>query len=293
MKVVTFNIQYGLGADGRYDLARTARAVDGADVIALQEVERFWQRSGCVDEVAVLADLLPEYHWVYGPNLDIHADLEDGARPVHRRRQFGNLVLSRRPILSSRNFPLPKHGTLTQHSIQQGLLEAVVDSELGPLRVYTTHLSHLASETRMAQVDHILGIVERAHAEGGAWCGGHPDPHSGWTEGDPPPMPRAGMLLGDLNLQVGSPEYDRLVGPLSPRHGRLNRRDGLVDAWVAAGHAEDDGVTCPAESGEPGTGKRIDHFLVTSDLAPGVRSAWIDSRCEASDHLPVWVELAG
>ena len=34
MKFVTYNIQYGLGKDDRYDLARIAREVEAADVIA-------------------------------------------------------------------------------------------------------------------------------------------------------------------------------------------------------------------------------------------------------------------
>ena len=38
MQFVTYNIQYGLGEDGRYDLDRIAAAVEDADVIALQEV---------------------------------------------------------------------------------------------------------------------------------------------------------------------------------------------------------------------------------------------------------------
>ncbi|TIN57465.1 MAG: EEP domain-containing protein, partial [Mesorhizobium sp.] len=42
MKLVSYNIQYGYGSDGRYDLARATRLVDGADIIALQEVERHW-----------------------------------------------------------------------------------------------------------------------------------------------------------------------------------------------------------------------------------------------------------
>jgi endonuclease/exonuclease/phosphatase family metal-dependent hydrolase len=252
MKIVTFNIQYGLGGDGRYDLARTARAVAGADVITLQEVERWWQRSGYVDQAAEIARHLEDYHWVFGANLDIDASIRTPeGKPLHRRRQFGNMILSRTPILSSRNFPLPKHGTLTQHSIQQGLLEVVVETPSGPLRVYTTHLSHLAPETRMPQAEHILGILERAYAEGGAWCGGHPDPDAGWTEGDPPPMPREAVLTGDLNLEAGSAEYERLVGPCSPRHGRLNRRGGLVDAWVAAGHDERAGDTCAASDHRP------------------------------------------
>ena len=64
MKLVTYNIQYGLGKDKRYDLARVAREIEDADVIALQEVERHWQRSGCVDAPALLGSHLPEQHWV-------------------------------------------------------------------------------------------------------------------------------------------------------------------------------------------------------------------------------------
>ena len=103
-------------------------AVRGADVIALQEVDRFWRRTGMIDQPAELSRRLPDYHWVYGANLDIDASYRDGGDAlVNRRKQFGTMLLSRSPILSSRNFPLPKYGALTLHSIQQGLLEGVVD----------------------------------------------------------------------------------------------------------------------------------------------------------------------
>ncbi|TIP84518.1 MAG: EEP domain-containing protein, partial [Mesorhizobium sp.] len=36
MKLVSYNIQYGFGGDGRYDLARCTNIVAGADIIALQ-----------------------------------------------------------------------------------------------------------------------------------------------------------------------------------------------------------------------------------------------------------------
>ena len=52
MRLVTYNIRHSLGQDGRYDLARVVRAVEGADVIALQEVERFWPRRGMADQPA-------------------------------------------------------------------------------------------------------------------------------------------------------------------------------------------------------------------------------------------------
>ena len=164
MKVVTYNIQYGLGKDNRYDLARIAREIEDADVIALQEVERHWQRSGCVDSPAVLRAQLPEHHWVYGANLDMDASYRDTeGRLVNRRRQFGTMILSRLPIVSSRNHMLPKYGTLTQHSIQQGALEAVIVTErAGPVRIYSIHLSHLSAATRLPQVEALLDIQRRA-----------------------------------------------------------------------------------------------------------------------------------
>ena len=99
MKFVSYNIQYGTGRDGVVDLARIARAVEGADVIALQEVERFSQRTSLQDQPALLAALLPGYHWVYGPGMDLHADVvaPDG-RVTQQRRQFGNMLLSKTPL---------------------------------------------------------------------------------------------------------------------------------------------------------------------------------------------------
>ena len=296
MKFVTYNIQYGLGRDGRYDLDRTARVVEGADVIALQEVERFWKRSGYVDEVARLAERLADFHWVYAPGLDIDASTRgaDG-RLIRRRRQFGIMLLSRSPIISSRGFPLPKYGTLKQHSIQQALLEAVIDTPAGPIRVYSVHLSHLSAETRVPQIEALLDIIDRAPSEGGAWCGGHPNPDAGWTEGEEPPMPRQAMIMGDFNFVPDSSQYDKIAGPVSPNYGRLVRRDGLLDAWVVAGHGENDRVTSPAVANGPGAGMDIDSCLdycfVTVDLAGRVRGVHIDGTADASDHQPVWIDL--
>jgi endonuclease/exonuclease/phosphatase family metal-dependent hydrolase len=284
MRLMTWNIQYGLGRDGRYDLDRIAREIlaHAPDVVALQEVERFWDRSGNLDEPAELGRRMQGYRWVYGANLDMAKPTD--AEP-NRRRQFGTMLLSRTPILSARNFPLPKLGALTQHSIQQGALEGVVATPGGGhLRVYSVHLSHLASATRLPQVDALLDICARAYGEGGAWCGSHPEPTAGWTEGTVPPMPREAVIMGDLNFTPDSPEYERCVGAWTERYGRLGRRDGFLDAWTAAGHAETDGATI-------GNGKRIDYVLVAAWLAQRVRGAFVDDAAAGSDHQPVVVDL--
>lgn len=285
MKCVSYNIQYGLGSDGVYDLARIADEVASADVIALQEVDRYWKRSGMVDSPAVLADHLPEHHYVFGANLDMDASFTENGRVVSRRKQFGTMILSRWPILSSRNFPLPKWGDRQHHSIQQGLLEAVIATPLGALRFYSVHLSHLSAATRLPQIERILEILATAPFEGGAWCGGHPDPESGWLEENEPPMPDEFVLMGDFNFAHSSPEYDRMIGGVAPGHGRLTNRAGLVDAWVAAGHAENEGST------HPNAKTRIDHCFVSASLSENVKRVTIDQAAVGSDHWPLWIRF--
>lgn len=286
MKLISYNIQYGFGADGRNDLERVAAEIRDADIIALQEVERFWQRTGSVDQCEILSELLPQHYWVYGANLDMDASTRDANGRVRNcRRQFGTMILSRYPILSSRNFPLPKHASMTQHSIQQGLLEAVVDCLGGPIRIYSVHLSHLCSATRLPQVDAILGILNRAPLEGGAWCGSHPAPSAGWTEGAMPPMPDEVVLMGDMNFESTSPEYERIVGPVSPKHGRIVNPRGLADAFVMSGHREGEGSSVRSSA------RRIDHCFISSWLAPNLGHVWIDEEAKGSDHFPLHAEI--
>ena len=285
MKIVSYNIQYGFGQDGNNDLSRIADEIKTADIIALQEIERFWERTGMVDQVLELTQLLPEYHWVFGANLDMDASFkDDNNHLVNRRRQFGTMIMSRFPILSSRNFPLPKFGTLTQHSIQQGILEAVIDLGKGPIRFYSVNLSHLCSETRLPQVEAMHEIFRKAPSEGGAWCGGHPDPDAGWTEGNLPPMPHEMILLGDMNFDNKSPEYTHLTGPFTRKYGRLYNLEGLIDAWVASGKNENEGSTYPG-------GPRIDHCFMSSSLRDKIKSVWVDESAKGSDHWPLWIEM--
>ena len=48
MKFMTFNIRHALGLDERINLERVIEVItrSGADVIALQEVDRYMSRSG-------------------------------------------------------------------------------------------------------------------------------------------------------------------------------------------------------------------------------------------------------
>ena len=290
MKVVTYNIQYSKGSDGRFDLPRVVEAVRGADIIALQEVERFWPRSGMVDQPAEIAGMLEGYDWVYGPAFDMSVGPDaDGTQVPGRRRQFGTMLLSRWPILFSRLHVLPKAGTVDVFNMDLGALVGVVDIPFGPLRVYSLHLSGVSASERCRQLKTLLDIHRQALFAGGAWTGDPDALTEEWRLGDPPPSPQEAVILGDCNFAPDSIEYDLMVGPRDRFKGRAGVLGGFKDAWTTAGHVEDDGYTwaTPDDSDRV----RIDHCFVSAPLAQRVKSAWIDNLAQGSDHYPLWVEL--
>ncbi len=302
MRFVTYNIHYAIGWDGVEDIARIAEAVHGADVIALQEVERHYGSESAPDQPAALAELLPEYYWVYGPAFDVDASTRDSdGRVVNRRRQHGVMILSKTPIVSCRTLTLPKWAYDGKFNIQVGALEAVIDGPLGPLRLYGLHLGHQESEERQAQIEALLAIVRTAPAEGGAWTGPGAHGNRDWGAGQPaPPMPHNVLLLGDFNMDPESPEYAQLVagdkaaqaaagGPENP--GKTE--PAFVDAWLAAGRGAEPGHSflCPPERAEAAD-NRIDYCFVSPALAPKIRACHVDLAAKGSDHQPVWTEFA-
>ncbi len=283
MRLVAYNIQYSKGQDGVYSIERIAEVVSACDIICLQEVECNVDRSGNIDQSERLAEMMPYHHWVYGPALDIDGSTVDSDGQVQRRRRsFGNMVMSRWPIVSTRTHLLPKTGSVTVPSMQRVAVEAVIDLGSTAIRVYSVHLDHVGSFTRVPQARALMETVRRGPQEGGAFSGVVKD--DGWAALNGTPMPRAAIVMGDLNCAYDSPEYEIMIGPRSERHGRVVSPDGLLDAWVAAGFDEADGVSHQF-------GKRIDHCFVSTWLGPAVRSASIDTTQQASDHYPLFVEL--
>ncbi|WP_367714386.1 endonuclease/exonuclease/phosphatase family protein (plasmid) [Nitratireductor sp. GISD-1A_MAKvit] len=285
MKLVSYNIQYSKGKDEQFNLDRIVSEIEGADLIALQEVETYFPRTGLVHQAQEIGARLPGYHWVYGPGIDIDASIvgDDGSI-THRRRQVGNMVLSRWPILSSMNHLLPKMALTNQYHQQRAMIETVVDTDTGPLRFCSVHFDHIGPQTRLPQVHHAMDLLLNASHRGSAWGG---KIAGDWYEIPPPPVPERTIVMGDFNFTLDSEEYALLIGDRSEKHGRLVQDGGFTDAWVAAGNDEDEGVSFI------GSGERIDHCVVSSNMAASVRRAWIDMDAQGSDHQPFWVEIEG
>jgi len=261
--------------------------VAGADVIALQEVERYWTRSGNVDQVAGLAQLLDGYHWVYGAGVDLDASYRDADGSLrNRRRQFGNMLLAKLPIAMSRNHLLPKYASYGPLSIQRSALEGLLCIGDRSLRIYSIHLTHLSAQTRLPQVEKLWEIHRQAPVEGAALTGEalpewSLDP---WPE---PELPYEAILMGDFNFAPGTQEYRHMVGPPGDYGGLLSNPEGFVDAWVQSGHSPTEGATCEV-LGEP---LRIDYFFVSGRLRKRIAAVSIDTTAQGSDHQPVWMDI--
>jgi endonuclease/exonuclease/phosphatase family metal-dependent hydrolase len=263
--IVTWNIQNGEGCDGVTDLARIARvirAMGEVDVVCLQEVARNdpEYESGA-DQVAKLARLFAGFEGRFG------AALNRGGN-----RQYGNLVLSRLPILQSFNHLLPDPPA--EKHMQRQATEIVVQTASGPLRVMTTHLEYYSMRSRAAQVARLRELQAEVEANRAAPAKPDSSPY------DPVPRPASLVLCGDLNLLPDDAEYRALFAP------------PLVDAWRH--HRKE---KHPASTGLhdrkqwPMGGHCRDYFAVTADLAARIRSIEMDAAADASDHQPLRLVL--
>ena len=271
MLFATYNIHYGVGADGRYDVPRIADAVAQADVICLQEVTRGFADNNYADHTAEIGKRLNRYYRFHGPmEADASTVAADGTI-TSRRRSFGNAIVSRWPIQWSRGVMLPKTRLTDRFDLQRGYIEAVIAVPSGPLRIYCTHLSHVGAKQRLPQVEALMTAVQAAGDVGGTWDATAPP--SFMFQEPAPPVPTTAIVAGDFNFTPGHPEY-----PMATAQ--------LVDAWRAAGNTEEEVDSFPREG-------RIDHVFVTADLAPRVKRAWIGYGIPASDHWPVFVEFSG
>lgn len=281
MLFCSYNIHYGVGADGRYDVLRVADALADADIVAIQEAVSGWPQNGFVDQTQEIASRLNRYHWYHGAmESDASAVGADG-RIASRRRSFGNAVISRWPIAWARGHLLPKTRLIDCFDLQRGFVEASVVTPVGPLRVHSAHLSHVGPQQRLPQVRALMDTVVNAERTGSTWDGTGNDTFM--FQEPRLEVPRAAIVAGDFNFTAADPEYPLVCGEPS-RYGRLTTAAHLHDAWTAAGNAEEGVHSFPDEG-------RIDHVFVTADLVPKVKRAWIDRDVVASDHWPLFVEF--
>jgi len=141
LRVATWNIA---GArregSGQVDLDAVVAGVRalGADLLALQEVDRHLARSGRADQPRLIAEALgPDWSWSYAPAL-AGDDLRPLAGPDPGGPAYGNLLLSRLPLEAVEHLRFPPAGGGEQRSALVG--SVLIGSR--PLTVAGAHLSN-------------------------------------------------------------------------------------------------------------------------------------------------------
>ncbi len=281
-KIVSFNIQYSLGADNLYDLKRCINVVRDADIICLQEIDRNWRRTNMIDQFAEVQALLPDRYCAFGPSLDVDASAINSDGSVeNRRRQSGQMTISRFPIASSRPIHLPKDDTGDAMNSWSAALETVIMTPEKPVRVINLHLTDISETNRVSQISALIKHCENATIEGGAWNGKEWDETSRehWQLNDPvPPMPAEMIFTGDFNDEPNSRTYEIML------------RAKFRDTWQPNKNSGT-GVTFKTNP-EQGTDRdmRIDFIFVSPQFE--IVESNIDEETGASDHQPVWAKLS-
>ena len=280
-KIVSYNIQYSLGADNEYDLKRCIDVVRDADIICLQEIDRNWRRTNMADQFAQVQALLPDRYCVFGPSLDVDASIANPNGSIeNRRRQSGQMTVSKFPIASSRPIHLPKDDTGDDMNSWCAALETVIMTPQRPIRVINLHLTDISETNRVSQISALIQHGENATLEGGAWNGKYPDETSRehWQLNDPmPPMPVEMIFTGDFNDEPNSRTYEIMLRAEFRDTWRLDTSSGT-------------GVTFKTNP-EQGTNcdMRIDFIFVSPQFE--IVASHIDELTGASDHQPVWATL--
>jgi len=281
MRVLSWNIQWGRGADGRVDLDRIVRAIRDAgevDVICLQEVAcNFAGLAGGAleDEPAFFAEAFCGYTPVFGAALDV-PDGHGG------RSLFGNLLLSRLPVGQVFRHMLPAPADAGVPSMQRVCVEAVVTAASGPVRILTTHLEYYSQRQRAAQVEALRAL--QAEVTGQAAL---PARSKGSSPGFASrPRPASAVVCGDFNCEPGSDEHRLMQAPIAAQ----------VPAWCDAWSARHPRRAHPPTVGVhgadwPGRAYCCDFFFVSADLVPRVKAVEVMAATAASDHQPVVLEL--
>jgi endonuclease/exonuclease/phosphatase family metal-dependent hydrolase len=276
MRLITWNIQWGKGCDGVVDLERiisVARSLADADIFCFQEISNgFASLDGDTDQAGQLAALLPEHRAVFRPAVETI----DSRGNSHR---FGNMTLSRLPILQVASHLLPWPQDNSERSMRRQAIEVTVQAAFGPLRVTNTHLEYYSAAQRDAQIVRLLDLQQEAstyrHAADAR------EPYGRQV------IAASGILCGDFNFDVSDPQHAMLHA--SSRPG-LNYRDAWTIRHPGLPHQPTCGLYDRAQWTD-GADCR-DFIFVTEDMVGRVRRMQVDGETAASDHQPVLIELA-
>ena len=271
MEILSWNIQAAKGVDETVSTDRIAQEIklfSDADVICLQEVLCTSQSNQPYD----FAKHFPEHTPVFGAAVNRKYGSD--------RLQFGNMILSRLPILQLTQHKLPQPPAPEVKHMPRQAIEVVLEHNNELLRVVTTHLDYFATQQRAAQVKYLAAH----HSE---CCSRHrsPSPSGGDEQFLQLSETASSIYCGDFNLTVDSDDY----------HTMLNTQgeDRLVDCWRQQFGSTPHDATCGIFDHVqwPEGAHCRDFFFATANVASRLSGMEVNTQTAASDHQPLKIEL--
>jgi endonuclease/exonuclease/phosphatase family metal-dependent hydrolase len=284
MKIMSWNVQWCRGIDGRVDPSRIvaeAKRIADFDVLCLQELadnfpEPRLAGSDARDQFGDVASMLPGFTAV--PAIAVDQPAEGG-----KRRRFGNMILSRLPVRQVYRWLLPFPHDPGKAGMPRIALEAVIGAPGGDVRVITTHLEWYSLVQRGAQVDEL----RRIYADGYA----HARAAEVTMREDGGPFetflrPKATVICGDFNLEHVSDLHARMVA----KHG--DGAPALVNSWDLLHPGEPYPATFCIYNQMGDYGElHCDFFFLSPEAAERARHFHVDQKTQASDHQPIVLTL--
>ena len=166
---MTYNIHHGEGMDGRVDLLRISEVIkrEGADIVALQEVDKGVERTAKRDLPAELAELTG-MTCIFSNNFHFQGG------------EYGNAVLTRFPVIRSAN----THYRMLRPGEQRGLLQLTLDVRGHELLFLATHIDYRPDDSeRTLNVGEIREAVRQQRGCPTMVCGDFNDVPSSRTHG--------------------------------------------------------------------------------------------------------------
>lgn len=173
IRLGTFNIHGGKGADGRQDLDRVANCLGDLDFVALNEVQG-QTTLGAPNQTEQLAERLG-MAWLFAP-----------AERRWWHLEFGNGLLTNVPVAFWQRIPLPRQFDRSwRNMVLVGLQCRTAKQEPYTVHILLTHVNRRYDAERQAQLQAVLSLY-LALAE-------------------------PAVLLGDLNSDADDPQIRRLL----------------------------------------------------------------------------------
>lgn len=271
MRVVSWNIQAARGCDGRNALEEILALLHAkhADVICLQEIARHLPEYGSADQLAAFADAFEDFDAVWAPGF---------SWPEARgRSEFGNLTLVRKLQLADARIHLLPAPVSSQHlQMPRTAVEVVVETGLGGMRVFNTHLAFHCADERREQLAYLTAQKMRAEQQAKRKA-----PQGSVGSYRQPPSPCGVLLCGDLNLTPDSDDYHYL------------QLQEWQDCWPLCQHEQAHLPTCGVfDTAQWPQGPHCRDFgLINSALVPMIEAVQVELTTDASDHQPLILDF--